>query len=179
MNTKTSRNAMVMTAEERKKKKDEYHKRYYHEHRDEILSKNRERRKAAYMADPDRFAGYTKKYEMKNLEKTKAYRRSYYLKNREKILAIAKKWRKEHPERVKANNKKNYDAERQRRSYVRMIERERNGEMPDIDKVAALFKSKTQAGHLRWLVNNQREKIRDKMAQDEKKCASNEQAGME
>lgn len=154
LNTKTSRNAMVMTAEERKKKKAEYHKRYYHEHRDEILSKSRERRKAAY-------------------------RRSYYLKNREKILAIAKKWRKEHPERVKANNKKNYDAEKQRRSYVRMIERERNGEMPDIDKVAALFKSETQAGHLRWLVNNQREKIRDMMAQDEKECASNEQTGME
>lgn len=179
LNTKKSRNAMGMTAEERKKKKAEYHKRYYHEHRDEILSKSRERRKAAYMADPARFAEYTKKYQMKNLEKTKAYRRSYYLKNREKILAIAKKWRKEHPERVKANNKKNYDAERQRRSYVRMIERERNGEMPDIDKVAALFKSETQAGHLRWLVNNQREKIRDMMAQDEKKCASNEQAGME
>ena len=55
-----------------------------------------------------------------------------------------------------------------------MIERERNGKMPDIDKVAALFKSETQAGHLKWLVNNQREKIRDMMAQDEKECASNE-----
>lgn len=44
LNTKTSRNAMVMTVEERKKKKAEYHKRYYHEHRDEILSKSRERR---------------------------------------------------------------------------------------------------------------------------------------
>lgn len=178
-NIKIVLNAMVMTAEERKKKKAEYHKRYYHEHRDEILSKMRERRKAAYMADPARFAEYTKKYEMKNLEKTKAYRRSYYLKNREKILAIAKKWRKEHPERVKANNKKNYDAERQRRAYARKIERERNGEMPDIDKVAALFKSETQAGHLRWLVNKKREEIRDMMAQGEKECASNEQAGME
>lgn len=76
--------------------------RYYMLHREELMKKNREYRRA----HPEKVKIYGKRQQEKRRGKTSLYNHEYYCKHRKRMLEYASNWRREHPDKIKEYNDK-------------------------------------------------------------------------
>ena len=158
MNTKTSRNAMgrkkKFTDEELKEHNRERARRYYVLHREEMMRRNREWRKA----NPDRIRAYGKRQrERRNVSQ---YNSEYYRKNRQRLIELASDWRKANPEKVKGYNDK--------QKKLRRVEAERKKlRKMNPEAQASIFRDPQAAEHFKWLA----ERVRRKKEQSLSKAA--------
>ena len=84
------------TDEELKEHNRERARRYYVLHREEMMRRNREWRRA----NPDRIREYGKRQRIRR--NVSQYNSEYYRKNRQRLIELASDWRKENPEKVRA-----------------------------------------------------------------------------
>ena len=149
MNTKTSRNAMgrkkKYTDEEIKEHNRERARRYYALHRDEMMRRNLEWRRA----NPDRIREYGKRQREKR--RVSQYNSEYYRKNRKRMIERASEWRKANPEKVKCYNDKQKE--------LRKIEAERKKmDRVSLEAQASIFRDPQAAEHFKWLAERVRRK---------------------
>lgn len=156
MNTKTSRNAMgrkkKYTDEELKEHNRERARRYYALHRDEMMRRNLEWRRA----NPDRIREYGKRqYEKRRVSQ---YNYEYYRKNRKRMIERASEWRKANPEKVKGYNDKQKE--------LRKIEAERKKlRKMNPEAQASIFRDPQAAEHFKWLAERVRRKKEQSLLQ--------------
>lgn len=156
MNTKTSKNAMgrkkKYTDEELKEHNRERARRYYALHRDEMMRRNLEWRRA----NPDRIREYGKRqYEKRRVSK---YNYEYYRKNRKRMIERASEWRKANPEKVKGYNDKQKE--------LRKIEAERKKlRKMNPEAQASIFRDPQAAEHFKWLAERVRRKKEQSLLQ--------------
>lgn len=156
MNTKTSRNAMgrkkKYTDEELKEHNRERARRYYALHRDEMMRRNLEWRRA----NPDRIREYGKRqYEKRRVSQ---YNYEYYRKNRKRMIERASEWRKANPEKVKGYNDKQKE--------LRKIEAERKKlRKMNPEAQASIFRDPQAAEHFKWLAERVRRKKEQSLSQ--------------
>lgn len=84
------------TDEELKEHNRERARRYYVLHRDEMMRRNREWRRA----NPDRIREYGKRQRIRR--NVSQYNSEYYRKNRQRLIELASDWRKANPKRSRA-----------------------------------------------------------------------------
>lgn len=156
MNIKTSRNAMgrkkKYTDEELKEHNRERARRYYVLHREEMMRRNREWRRA----NPDRIREYGKRqYEKRRVSQ---YNYEYYRKNRKRMIERASDWRKANPEKVKGYNDKQKE--------LRRIEAERKKlDRVSLEAQASIFRDPQAAEHFKWLAERVRRKKEQSLSQ--------------
>lgn len=156
MNTKTSRNAMgrkkKYTDEELKEHNRERARRYYALHRDEMMRRNLEWRRA----NPDRIREYGKRqYEKRRVSQ---YNYEYYRKNRKRMIERASEWRRANPEKVKGYNDKQKE--------LRKIEAERKKlRKMNPEAQASIFRDPQAAEHFKWLAERVRRKKEQSLLQ--------------
>ena len=149
MNTKTSKNAMgrkkKYTDEELREHNRERARRYYALHRDEMMRRNLEWRRA----NPDRIREYGKRqYEKRRVSQ---YNYEYYRKNRKRMIERASEWRKANPEKVKGYNDKQKE--------LRKIEAERKKlRKMNPEAQASIFRDPQAAEHFKWLAERVKKK---------------------
>lgn len=102
------------TDEELREHNRERARRYYALHREEMMRRNREWRRA----NPDRIREYGKRQRIRR--NVSLYNSEYYRKNRQRLIELASDWRKANPEKVKGYNDK--------QKKLRRIEAERKKE---------------------------------------------------
>lgn len=149
LNTKTSRNAMgrkkKYTDEELKEHNRERARRYYVLHRDEMMRRNREWRRA----NPDRIREYGKRQRIRR--NVSQYNSEYYRKNRQRLIELASDWRKANPEKVKGYNDK--------QKKLRRIEAERKKlDRASLEAQASIFRDPQAAEHFKWIAERVRRK---------------------
>lgn len=156
MNTKTSRNVMgrkkKYTDEELKEHNRERARRYYALHRDEMMRRNLEWRRA----NPDRIREYGKRqYEKRRVSQ---YNYEYYRKNRKRMIERASEWRRANPEKVKGYNDKQKE--------LRKIEAERKKlRKMNPEAQASIFRDPQAAEHFKWLAERVRRKKEQSLLQ--------------
>lgn len=156
MNTKTSRNAMgrkkKYTDEELREHNRERARRYYALHRDEMMRRNLEWRRA----NPDRIREYGKRqYEKRRVSQ---YNYEYYRKNRKRMIERASEWRRANPEKVKGYNDKQKE--------LRKIEAERKKlRKMNPEAQASIFRDPQAAEHFKWLAERVRRKKEQSLLQ--------------
>nr|DAT16438.1 MAG TPA: hypothetical protein [Caudoviricetes sp.] len=156
LNTKTSRNAMgrkkKYTDEELKEHNRERARRYYALHRDEMMRRNLEWRRA----NPDRIREYGKRqYEKRRVSQ---YNYEYYRKNRKRMIERASEWRRANPEKVKGYNDKQKE--------LRKIEAERKKlRKMNPEAQASIFRDPQAAEHFKWLAERVRRKKEQSLLQ--------------
>lgn len=142
------------TDEELKEHNRERARRYYVLHRDEMMRRNREWRKA----NPDRIKVYGKRQREKR--SVSRYNYEYYRKNRQRMIERASDWRKANPEKVKGYNDKQKE--------LRKIEAERKKlDRVSLEAQASIFRDPKAAEHFKWLA----ERVRRKKEQSLSKAA--------
>lgn len=156
MNTKTSRNAMgrkkQFTDEELKEHNRERVRRYYVLHREEMMRRNREWRRA----NPDRIREYGKRQRIRR--NVSQYNSEYYRKNRQRLIELASDWRKANPEKVKGYNDK--------QKKLRKIEAERKKlRKMNPEAQASIFRDPQAAEHFKWLAERVRRKKEQSLSQ--------------
>lgn len=156
LNTKTSRNAMgrkkKYTDEELREHNRERARRYYALHRDEMMRRNLEWRRA----NPDRIREYGKRqYEKRRVSQ---YNYEYYRKNRKRMIERASEWRRANPEKVKGYNDKQKE--------LRKIEAERKKlRKMNPEAQASIFRDPQAAEHFKWLAERVRRKKEQSLLQ--------------
>lgn len=156
LNTKTSRNAMgrkkKYTDEELKEHNRERARRYYVLHRDEMMRRNLEWRRA----NPDRIREYGKRQRIRR--NVSQYNSEYYRKNRKRMIERASEWRKANPEKVKGYNDK--------QKKLRRIEAERKKlDRASLEAQASIFRDPQAAEHFKWLAERVRRKKEQSLLQ--------------
>lgn len=156
LNTKTSRNAMgrkkKYTDEELKEHNRERARRYYALHRDEMMRRNLEWRRA----NPDRIREYGKRQRKRR--NVSQYNSEYYRKNRQRLIELASDWRKANPEKVKGYNDK--------QKKLRRIEAERKKlDRASLEAQASIFRDPQAAEHFKWLAERVRRKKEQSLLQ--------------
>ena len=156
MNTKTSRNVMgrkkKYTDEELREHNRERARRYYALHRDEMMRRNLEWRRA----NPDRIRLYGKRQREKR--RVSQYNYEYYRKNRERMIERASEWRKANPEKVKGYNDKQKE--------LRKIESERKKlDRVSLEAQASIFRDPQAAEHFKWIAERVRRKKEQSLLQ--------------
>ena len=151
LNTKTSRNAMgrkkQFTDKEVEERKRERRRRYYMLHREELMRKNREYRKA----NPEKVKEYGRRQQEKRRAKTSLYNHEYYRKHRKRMLEYASNWRREHPDKIKEYNDK------QKKQRKLQAERKKLKRInPEVQ--ASIFRDPQAAEHFKWLAERVRKK---------------------
>lgn len=133
------------TDEELKEHNRERARRYYALHRDEMMRRNLEWRRA----NPDRIREYGKRqYEKRRVSQ---YNYEYYRKNRKRMIERASEWRKANPEKVKGYNDKQKE--------LRKIEAERKKlRKMNPEAQASIFRDPQAAEHFKWLAERVRRK---------------------
>lgn len=140
------------TDEERKEHNRERARRYYVLHRDEMMRRNREWRKA----NPDRIKVYGKRQREKR--SVSRYNYEYYRKNRQRMIERASDWRKANPEKVKGYNDK--------QKKLRRIEAERKKlDRVSLEAQASIFRDPQAAEHFKWLADRVRRKKEQSLLQ--------------
>lgn len=128
------------TDEEIKEHNRERARRYYVLHREEMIRRNREWRKA----NPDRIKVYRKRQREKR--SVSQYNYEYYRKNRQRMIERASDWRKANPEKVKGYNDKQ---KKQRRLQA---------ERKKLEVMASIFRDPKAAEHFMWLAERVKKK---------------------
>ena len=133
------------TDEELREHNRERARRYYALHRDEMMRRNLEWRRA----NPDRIREYGKRqYEKRRVSQ---YNYEYYRKNRKRMIERASEWRKANPEKVKGYNDKQKE--------LRKIEAERKKlRKMNPEAQASIFRDPQAAEHFKWLAERVRRK---------------------
>lgn len=151
LNTKTSRNAMgqrkKFTDKELEERRRERRHRYYMLHREDLMKKNREYRRA----NPDKVKEYCRRQQEKRREKTSLYNHEYYCKHRQRMLEYASNWRREHPDKIKEYNEK--------QKKLRRIKAERKKLKkinPEVQ--ASIFRDPQAAEHFKWIAERVKKK---------------------
>lgn len=130
------------TDEELKEHNRERARRYYVLHREEMMRRNREWRKA----NPDRIREYGKRQrERRNVSQ---YNSEYYRKNRQRLIELASDWRKANPEKVKGYNDK--------QKKLRKM---------NLEAQASIFRDPQAAEHFKWLAERVRRKKEQSLSQ--------------
>lgn len=133
------------TDEEIKEHNRERARRYYVLHREEMMRRNREWRKA----NPDRIKVYRKRQREKR--RASQYNYEYYRKNREEMKRRNRDWRMANPEKVKGYNDK--------QKKLRRIEAERKKlERTNLKVKASIFRDPKAAEHFMWLAERVKKK---------------------
>lgn len=156
LNIKTSRNAMgrkkMYTDEELREYNRERARRYYALHRDEMIRRNLEWRRA----NPDRIREYGKRQRKRR--NVSQYNSEYYRKNRQRLIELASDWRKANPEKVKGYNDKQKE--------LRKIEAERKKlDRVSLEAQASIFRDPQAAEHFKWLAERVRRKKEQSLLQ--------------
>lgn len=140
------------TDEEIKEHNRERARRYYALHRDEMMRRNLEWRRA----NPDRIREYGKRqYEKRRVSQ---YNYEYYRKNRKRMIERASDWRKANPEKVKGYNDKQKE--------LRKIEAERKKlRKMNPEAQASIFRDPQAAEHFKWLAERVRRKKEQSLLQ--------------
>lgn len=140
------------TDEELKEHNRERARRYYALHRDEMMRRNLEWRRA----NPDRIREYGKRqYEKRRVSQ---YNYEYYRKNRKRMIERASEWRKANPEKVKGYNDKQKE--------LRKIEAERKKlRKMTPEAQASIFRDPQAAEHFKWLAERVRRKKEQSLLQ--------------
>lgn len=140
------------TDEELKEHNRERARRYYALHRDEMMRRNLEWRRA----NPDRIREYGKRqYEKRRVSQ---YNYEYYRKNRKRMIERASEWRKANPEKVKGYNDK--------QKKLRKIEAERKKlRKMNPEAQASIFRDPQAAEHFKWLAERARRKKEQSLSQ--------------
>lgn len=151
LNTKTSRNAMgrkkQFTDKEVEERKRERRHRYYMLHREELMRKNREYRRA----NPEKVKMYGKRQQEKRRAKTALYNHEYYCKHRQRMLEYASNWRKANPDKIKGYNDK------QKKQRKLAVERKKL-EKINPETQASIFRDPKAAEHFMWLAERVKKK---------------------
>lgn len=130
------------TDEELREHNRERARRYYVLHREEMMRKNREWRKA----NPDRIRAYGKRQrERRNVSQ---YNSEYYRKNRQRLIELASDWRKANPEKVKGYNDK--------QKKLRKM---------NLEAQSSIFRDPQAAEHFKWLAERVRRKKEQSLSQ--------------
>lgn len=138
------------TDEELKEHNRERARRYYALHRDEMMRRNLEWRRA----NPDRIREYGKR----QYEKRRVSQYNYYRKNRKRMIERASEWRKANPEKVKGYNDKQKE--------LRKIEAERKKlDRVSLEAQASIFRDPQAAEHFKWLAERVRRKKEQSLLQ--------------
>ena len=156
LNTRKSRNAMgrkkKYTDEELKEHNRERARRYYALHRDEMMRRNLEWRRA----NPDRIKEYGKRQREKR--RVSQYNYEYYRKNREEMKRRNRDWRMANPEKVKGYNDKQKE--------LRKIEAERKKlDRVSLEAQASIFRDPQAAEHFKWIAERVRRKKEQSLLQ--------------
>lgn len=130
------------TDEELKEHNRERARRYYVLHREEMMRRNREWRRA----NPDRIREYGKRQRIRR--NVSQYNSEYYRKNRQRLIELASDWRKENPEKVKGYNDK--------QKKLRKMNPEAQ---------ASIFRDPQAAEHFKWLAERVRRKKEQSLSQ--------------
>lgn len=140
------------TDEELKEHNRERARRYYALHRDEMMRRNLEWRRA----NPDRIREYGKRqYEKRRVSQ---YNYEYYRKNRKRMIERASEWRKANPEKVEGYNDK--------QKKLRKIEAERKKlRKMNLEAQASIFRDPQAAEHFKWLAERVRRKKEQSLSQ--------------
>lgn len=140
------------TDEEIKEHNRERARRYYALHRDEMMRRNLEWRRA----NPDRIREYGKRqYEKRRVSQ---YNYEYYRKNRKRMIERASEWRRANPEKVKGYNDKQKE--------LRKIEAERKKlRKMNPEAQASIFRDPQAAEHFKWLAERARRKKEQSLSQ--------------
>lgn len=140
------------TDEELKEHNRERARRYYALHRDEMMRRNLEWRRA----NPDRIREYGKRqYEKRRVSQ---YNYEYYRKNRKRMIERASEWRRANPEKVKGYNDKQKE--------LRKIEAERKKlRKMNPEAQASIFRDPQAAEHFKWLAERVRRKKEQSLLQ--------------
>ena len=121
--------------------------RYYMLHREDLMKKNREYRRA----NPDKVKEYCRRQQEKRREKTSLYNHEYYCKHRQRMLEYASNWRREHPDKIKEYNDK--------QKKLRRIKAERKKLKkinPEVQ--ASIFRDPQAAEHFKWIAERVKKK---------------------
>ena len=129
-----------LTDKELEERRQDRRHRYYMKHREELMRKNREWRKA----HPEKVKEYGRRQLEKRREETSLYNQEYYRKHRQRMLEYASKWRKAHPDKIKEYNDK--------QKKQRKLEAERK----KLDRInpetqASIFRDPQAKEHFMWL----------------------------
>lgn len=129
-----------LTDKELEERRQDRRHRYYMKHREELMRKNREWRKA----HPEKVKEYCRRRLEKRREKTAQYNSEYYRKHRQRMLEYASKWRKANPDKIKEYNDK--------QKKLRKLAAERK----KLDRInpeaqASIFRDPKAAEHFMWL----------------------------
>ena len=151
LNTKTSRNAMgqrkKFTDKELEERRRERRHSYYMLHREDLMRKNREYRRA----HPEKVKEYCRRQQEKRREKTSLYNHEYYCKHRQRMLDYASNWRREHPDKIKEYNDK--------QKKLRRIKAERKKlKRINPETQASIFRDPQAAEHFKWIAERVRKK---------------------
>lgn len=140
------------TDEELREHNRERARRYYVLHRDEMMKRNLEWRRA----NPDRIREYGKRqYEKRRVSQ---YNYEYYRKNRKRMIERASEWRRANPEKVKGYNDKQKE--------LRKIEAERKKlRKMNPEAQASIFRDPQAAEHFKWLAERVRRKKEQSLLQ--------------
>lgn len=140
------------TDEELREHNRERARRYYALHRDEMMRRNLEWRRA----NPDRIREYGKRqYEKRRVSQ---YNYEYYRKNRKRMIERASEWRRANPEKVKGYNDKQKE--------LRKIEAERKKlRKMNPEAQASIFRDPQAAEHFKWLAERVRRKKEQSLLQ--------------
>lgn len=134
------------TDEELKEHNRERARRYYVLHREEMMRRNREWRRA----NPDRIREYGKRQRKRR--NVSQYNSEYYRNE------LASDWRKANPEKVKGYNDK--------QKKLRRIEAERKKlDRESLEAQASIFRDPQAAEHFKWLAERVRRKKEQSLLQ--------------
>ena len=135
------------TDKELEERKRERRHRYYMLHRDELMKKNREYRRA----HPEKVKEYGRRQQDKRRGKTAQYNHEYYCKHRKRMLEYASNWRKANPDKIKEYNDK--------QKKLRRLQAERKKlERINPEVQASIFRDPQAAEHFKWLAERVRKK---------------------
>lgn len=136
-----------LTDKELEERRQDRRHRYYMKHREELMRKNREWRKA----HPEKVKEYGRRQLEKRREKTAQYNSEYYRKHRQRMLEYASKWRKANPEKVKEYNDK-------QKKLRRLKAEKKKLEKINPETQASIFRDPKAAEHFMWLAERVRKK---------------------
>ena len=128
------------TDKELEERRQERRHRYYMKHREELMRKNREWRKA----HPEKVKEYGRRQLEKRRGKTAQYNHEYYCKHRKRILEYASNWRRENPDKIKGYNDKQKELRRLKAAKKKL-------ERTNPETQASIFRDPKAAEHFMWL----------------------------
>lgn len=121
---------------------------YYRKNKKKILERSRRYRNE----HPEKWIQYRINAKEKRIQGLGYYQR-YYQRNKNKIYENAKRWRDAHPERLKVY-------QRRYRQKMKALKLQSKKPQPNIDKMKALFRDPSKAAHLQWILEHNRNKIK-------------------